>query len=720
MLGAIRLFRRACALALAISLLNVAYVPTAGAEIASALESRIGRFLLLETAGGRSLVESLLGSGASRAAGRSEQVAEVLARLRAPRNRGLAAELESRIEAIEARFQVETGLGRQPRALARLTAAEKEVLERISQNLLDTRVGAGSRVEFVVREGGYARARDLFRQGESVRPPLRHAPLTRAQLAEFKARYGVDASEVRYTPKNGWPGIVKGLPNSGSLAPQVTGPVLEHPGAAVDEVVIGSGPAGLTAGTILSDSGRRVLVLEAADELGGLAAGGRIGNARFGRGAAYYAAPGRDQYRLMQRLGLGNYRQVNGIQNNIDSLLMDGKLYPEFWEHAETLEQLPRSFKLYKHFVERIEGQGLIANQPIEEAPNLWLDQFTAKEVVERIPEMVSKWKDAASREIYAEFLADPRIDRAAPMKDLFRYLDPYGRSALGATTEHVNAMAFFNFQSSEIVPRYTGATGTGELAERFVRLLGQRPHLVQLQASSPVAKIIRHADHLEILYVRGGQTYRVRAQNVVFTAPMKLAPKLIQGFERMAPAHARALRKIPYTDYIVTAVETEGHVTRGTYDFWFGDTNNRNLWVTDMIDGRFQELGHLARPDSTGILTFYRPMGAEAVRTATPEQIMAAAEEGIEQAQRMIGPYLKMQWGTEIQPKWVVASTYPASIQVVTPGYFKSVAPVFRQPIGDAIYPAGIVNGTPSLEEAMYSGQRAAEDILKKVLARR
>lgn len=692
----------------------------AWASVADILRSPLSERLLLDTRTGRALLAMILDRSEAKIFSLLDP--ELLPALRRGRvDNGIGMELELRLRIAESRYRAARGLGESE--AMEIAATDKELIERLAGDLLlAVRRGelkfvhrppevAALTAETQTGAKGAAKAAEKFLASAP-------SPATAAQREELARLYQVNADQIHFTPRNHWPGVIRGL-RPRQMAPKVTGTVVRDP-QIYDQVIVGGGPAGLTSAMVLSDEGNRVLVLEAAPKFGGLATGETAAGARFGAGAAYYAAPSRAQFKIFQRIGLNNYTKLNKIQTNIDSLLLDGVLYKEFWEH-ETLEHLPRSFKLYKHAVERMEAMGMIADQPVEAAADLTLDAFTAKEWVNKMPEWVAGLQDPASKKVYAEFLSDPRVDPRDPMRDVFKYLDPYGRSALGGTTDQVNAMSFFNFQASELVPRYTGQMGTGEVTERMANFLASRRQgFVTLKTSSPAARIIPHGDHVEVLYVNGGTTYATVGKTVLYTAPLKYAPRLIQGFETVAPKHARALEQIPFTDYIVTNVITDGHPTRGTYDFWFGDTDNQKLWITDMIDGRFQQFGTGPRSDKVGVVTLYQPKSQEWIKNFSAEEALAASEAGVEQLQKLMGPTLKMTWGSEIKPKFIVTNLYPASIQVTGPGYFTKIAPVFRQPIADRIYVAGIANGTPSLEEAMYSAERVAEELMVRGLAKR
>ncbi|MEQ1878033.1 MAG: NAD(P)-binding protein [Bdellovibrionia bacterium] len=75
-----------------------------------------------------------------------------------------------------------------------------------------------------------------------------------------------------------------------------------------DVIVVGGGLAGMTATMYLTDLGKRVLLLEKEEALGGLAFGG-IGadGVPFNRGGAYWTPPFEEEEKIMDRIGLSTF-----------------------------------------------------------------------------------------------------------------------------------------------------------------------------------------------------------------------------------------------------------------------------------------------------------------------------------------------------------------------------------------------------------------------------
>ena len=235
-----------------------------------------------------------------------------------------------------------------------------------------------------------------------------------------------------------------------SFRPQQHEPAVVVDEPAVDVVVVGAGPGGLTASVYLSDLKKSVLVLEKEPVVGGLAAGSQIDGIRYGRGGSYWTETYPEEQKIFEHLGLGDYKKQYGIVEPTDSYLWNGKFYPGVWEKG-TLKLLPTSFIVFKHMLELADEDGLIPDQPLEDAENLILDTMTAADWIRKMPSELSQRQDQKSKAIRQKFLSDKTIHSADPMSDVIHFLDLYCRSALGGNASDISAIALANFYVSEI-----------------------------------------------------------------------------------------------------------------------------------------------------------------------------------------------------------------------------------------------------------------------------
>ncbi len=549
--------------------------------------------------------------------------------------------------------------------------------------------------------------------------PARGDLSKRECFQNFSALVVRQATEVwQLTPERKIPILVRGGDEASYQQTPSAQAVNEIP--VYDTIVVGGGLSGLTAGVYLTDHQKSVLLLEKEPQLGGLAAGGERGGVRYARGAAYFSPPDGEQIKIFDHIGLGDYQKHFTIPEPIDSYLWNGKLYPNVWE-PEALEHLPKSFALFRHALEALADR--IPSQPIEDSGLLQWDHMTAAEWVRWMPEYVSKQKDEASRAIYQDYLADTRLDRKDPMKEVLQLLNLYSRSALGWETNQISATAFANFYVSEIVPRFTGATGSGDVANHLVNILKGRNSLIKMRAGATVSTIRQNADFVEVVYAKNGQTYSVHAKSLVFSAPLGQAPKLIEGFAAAVPRQAKLLSELEYAHYAVHNVFVEGHPWRDSYDLWLRDENYSQNDPTDVILGRWQDpkihgydglKDFKATPgDDVGILTIYHPLPKGAVGGGFDDKLaIASAEKALGRIETMMNPILKARWGTKIKVKTIETNRWPFSIHIVKPGWL-SKAKILNEPIG-RIYLGNNNMGLPSVEEAMYRGKRAALAALK------
>jgi len=332
-------------------------------------------------------------------------------------------------------------------------------------------------------------------------------------------------------------------------------------------VVIGGGPAGLTAAVYLTDRSRKVLLLDKEEELGGLAIGSS-GDLSYGRGGAYVTDVEKNLLRIFRHLGLGKFVEHYAIPEPIDSYWWNQTYYRGLWE-KESLSQLPLSFSIFKYLLEQADEDDLIPTQPIEDFPSIaQMDNLSFAEWVRNLPQELEKRAilgDETARTLLEKFLVSPEAKLADPMRSVLKLLELYGRSALGEHPENISAAAFSNFYSSEISTRYSSPLGSGFVSKAALRKLERRPSF-HSKVKSPVKKIVPLKKGVRVCFQTEGSLVRVEAKHAVYAIPLKYAPELIENLKELDPQKLSTIENLEYRNYQVTNVHLKGHPWHESY----------------------------------------------------------------------------------------------------------------------------------------------------------
>ena len=550
----------------------------------------------------------------------------------------------------------------------------------------------------------------------------------RQALERIGERYkSTPLDKIRFSETSQYPVLVHGIGEK-QISPDVS---LENPiidPKLHDAIVIGGGPSGLTASLYLSDKKADVLLLERGQSMGGLGAGTKADDIESGIGSAYSAGPeGPLEHAIYRHIGLGTMKTKLKIPSPIDSFLWQGKIYEGFWEDEAVLNELPASFAVFKHTLEWSSEHNISA---IDQPEGQSLDALTAAQWIRQMPQILSKMEDKKSRQLFARLQNDPKVNGQDPMIAVLDLIDLYCRSALGMPAANVSALAFADFYISELDTRYTGTLGTGTITQAIVDKLARgKDRRFEGRGGATVVKIQHHETFVDVFYIKDGKVHKTRAKYVVFSAPIKLAPKMIENFAQLAPDRVPMIDKLQMTHYLVHVLRVKGHPFRATYDLWLRDakyTHDGPLpdptdvilgrWVDPKIKG-FQGMRDFKQDpaDDRGILTVYHPLGAYAIGKGLDQaQVVRLAEHAVNRVKEVLGPVLKERWGTELDVELVETYRWPNSIHVVRPGYLLETQTLIK-PLG-RIHFANNTLGTPEIEDALKKGKLAADEVLKKL----
>ncbi len=532
------------------------------------------------------------------------------------------------------------------------------------------------------------------------------APRLEPKISE---RYGVK-DPVVFTPNSKIPVIFRN-----PVGPAQT----VEPGAPIreiknyDAVIVGGGPAGLTSALYLAEAGKSVLILERNSRLGGLAAGGALQGIRAGGGAAYSVGPdGAFQYKMFQKIGLGDYKKKLTIQEPIDSYVWKGHLYKGLWEE-KTLAKLPASFTLFKHMLLQLSEQGA---GDLEGDLAKWADHQTMANLVRQMPTLAEKYLAEHKNPKMAESLERlKKAPQADPMKDVIDLLDLYGRSALGGTADQISARQFIDFYASELDTRYTGSLGTGSVVETLISKLKKYQN-VEIRTGSAVTEIENlKAGDTRTQFMQDGKVREASAKNVIFAAPVTMAPKVIKNLAVDDPQKVAAISDIQMTDYAVHVVHLKGHNYRASYDTWMF-SGGKLTQATDYILGRWQDPSihgfdgfrnfKKDPKDDYGIMTIYQPMGV--TKPMSQSDYLKIIDDAVEQMKQK---FKGIAHG-DLKPELVESYFWPQSIHMVKPGYLDKI-PFLERTVGHIHFANNTVQA-PELESSMERGAREALKILE------
>ena len=453
-------------------------------------------------------------------------------------------------------------------------------------------------------------------------------------------------------------------------------------------LVVGAGPAGLSAAYELTRAGHDVTVLEARSR-----PGGRMYTLRDGFADGLYVEAGA-LYLSSNNPGLEYARDFG-------------------------LEAAPLPFRRDLGSVAYLEGKRIV-QRPGEPVP--WPVELPQDDRGLSVGQLQNKYhrgplrqamdpgrlngvdfpRDEAFAELDATSLFDywrrnGASDEAIRLMRL-RYFDGYGDGI-----ESVSLLQLARESAS-----FQGATGAFRVVggnDRICTALAERLR-GRMRYGSPVSAIRQTESGVEIVVRSEGTRARLPADFAVVTPP----PQVLRDIDfapRLSPAKAEAIRSLAGTD--VTRV--------------FLQTRSR-FWEADQLDGSaLTELPIGAVYDAAAALDTERGVlesftyGSRARRMAALDESerARAAREGIELAY----PALSGQVESTTSYSWGDDPWARGGHSAFAPGQVRTLLPALQAPEGRVYFAGDTVGGVPGYSHAAFaSGRRAAKEIAERIAA--
>lgn len=308
-----------------------------------------------------------------------------------------------------------------------------------------------------------------------------------------------------------------------------------------DVLVIGGGIAGLTVAYKLR--GRRVVLLEAAPDVGGVSKSDSWQGLDYALGAAYIIDPDPDSedarelagFTLLEELDLRKrgedlskdrtlQRRLSGDANHC--VFSNRRVVPE----AEVYTLRNRRF--FEHV----------------------LDSDEYPSVPPEDPALV----DALDRISFRRFLEDAVLQRKIYGRSVgtisrlgWEAIEYYCWGAFGTTAHETSAYHGLNFFAAEFGAVLVFPGGNGFITRRMgERIRRDNPQCIRTGAWA--LRVEKDGSGFAVVSSEEGQLHRRRARAVVFSAPLFLAPKVIPS---LPEAQRKAIGTLDYRSYVVANV---------------------------------------------------------------------------------------------------------------------------------------------------------------------
>jgi protoporphyrinogen oxidase len=286
---------------------------------------------------------------------------------------------------------------------------------------------------------------------------------------------------------------------------------------------------------------------------------------------------------------------------------------------------------------------------------------------------------------------------------DMVKIFDPLLKSAYGLGSDRISAWAALDILADELLPAKPGELSIGFPGGNafFAETLTAKLNQIQLKTKTIVTQIKQNDNEVLVGVIENGEAKGYKAQTLVFAAPQFMAPYLISDL----PEKRRlAAQKFEYACYVVANLEVNKTPKGLAYSNQLvGDFVMSDFIVADWT----KHADPLKAPvNRHNVLTAYCPMTADDRSKMLTPSIEEWQTKILEEFDKTVPGVRETVTGFHLY-RWGHAFSVPKKGWV-----FSKERRISRKPIERIFFAHADVEGIPTIDHAMASGFRAAEEV--------